>query len=135
MVVSDHVRWGDMDAYQHLNNTLFFRLFEQARMAYFERIHFSSPGDNDQIGPILAHTECHFLKPLTYPQALQIGTRVSHLDRDWLTMDYGLFFSADGQARLAACGTGKIVCYDYANGKRCDLPDSVVASIEALEKS
>ncbi len=121
-----------MDAFNHMNNAVYFRLFESARMAYFEKIRFSDPAQNNGRAPILAHTECYFLKPLAYPQKLLTGTRVAAMESDTLTMEYGLF-SASEKPVLAACGTGKIVCYDYENSKRAAFPESVSQRIRDVE--
>ncbi|MFK8028681.1 MAG: acyl-CoA thioesterase [Gammaproteobacteria bacterium] len=128
----EHVRWGDMDAYGHMNNTVFFRLFEAARMAYFEKIQFTDPKQNDGLAPILAHTECYFMKPLMYPQALYVGTRISQLQDDRFTMDYGLFIASEKPV-LAACGSGKVVCYDYNKGSKSHIPERVAMRIRELE--
>ena len=132
VVIDEQVRWGDMDAFGHMNNVFFFRLFESARMAYFERIAFTEPDDNGGLGPILAHTECYFRKPLTYPQSLKVGTRISTLKTDSFSMDYGIFINADDPV-LAACGSGRIVCFDYRNKTRAPLPEAVTQRIKALE--
>ena len=130
--VDEHVRWGDMDAFGHMNNTVFFGLFEAARMAYFEKIQFSDPRENDGLGPILAHTECYFMKPLAYPQALQVGTRISKLQDDRFTMDYGLFMAGEKPV-LAACGSGQVVCYNYDQGVKANIPKVIAERIGQLE--
>lgn len=121
-----------MDAFEHMNNVFFFRLFESARMAYFERIAFTEPDDNEGLGPILAHTECYFRKPLTYPQPLRVGTRISTLKTDGFSMDYGIYIDADKPV-LAACGSGRIVCFDYRNKTRGNIPQAVVDHVRTLE--
>ena len=37
IVITQEVIWADMDAYRHVNNAVYFRYFESARMAYFEK--------------------------------------------------------------------------------------------------
>src|SRR5687767_1167703 len=48
------VQWGDMDAFGHVNNTVYFRWFESARIAYFEKIGLNERMRRDRKGPILA---------------------------------------------------------------------------------
>src|SRR4051812_27249954 len=50
------VAWGDMDAFGHVNNTVYFRWFESARIAYFEKIGLNERMKRDKKGPILART-------------------------------------------------------------------------------
>lgn len=75
--VEIEVRWGDMDAYGHVNNTLFFRYFETARLRYFEDL----LKNNDIAMPtvVLAEMSCRFLQPLVYPATIVVGCRVSRL--------------------------------------------------------
>lgn len=132
VVIDEHVRWGDMDAYGHMNNAVFFRLFEGARMAYFERINFTEPNANEGLGPILAHTECYFRRPLAYPQSLTIGARIKALESDRFTMEYGIFISGD-EPVLAACGSGQIICYNYQQKVRGTIPPPVLDQIHKIE--
>ena len=71
------VAWGEMDAFGHVNNVVYFRYFETARIACFERIGYTESMREHQIGPILAHTECRFRLPLEYPDTITAATRVS----------------------------------------------------------
>lgn len=71
------IRWGDMDAYGHVNNTLFFRYFETARLHYFENL----LQNNDIAMPtiVLAEMNCRFLRPLVYPATITVSCCVSKL--------------------------------------------------------
>ena len=69
------IQWGDMDAYGHVNNTVYFRLFETARIAYLERCGFIESYERERIGAILRSTECHFRLPLGYPDDVLVGAR------------------------------------------------------------
>ncbi len=64
------VQWGDMDAFQHVNNVVYFRWFESARMRLFEAIGFTG---SDVVGPILHSTSCRYRAPIYYPDALVAG--------------------------------------------------------------
>ena len=77
VVIVTPVAWGEMDSLQHVNNIIYFRYFESARMAYFNQLDIWSYMNETGIGPILASTECRFRIPLTYPDTVSIGTRVT----------------------------------------------------------
>mgnify|MGYP006284439147 FL=1 len=72
VVIELPILWGHMDAFQHVNNIMFFRFFESARIAYFERIGFLDTMERTGIGPILASTRCKYISPseflLTFEQ-------------------------------------------------------------------
>src|SRR5688500_1058130 len=111
VVISVPVAWGEMDAFAHVNNTVYFRWFESARIAYFDRVAFREPALNGGIGPILASTQCRFRRPLSYPDTVRVGARVSELGVDRFTMEYRVVSVSSGA--LAAEGFGVVVAYDY----------------------
>lgn len=129
--ISIPVAWGDMDAFNHVNNTAYFRYFESARIAYFERIGMLAFMEEHGIGPILAHTECRFRIPLNYPDTLAADASVSELGEDRFLMQYKIT-SQKAQA-VAAEGTGRIVCLKYATGKKTAIPHALRSAICRLE--
>lgn len=123
------VAWGEMDAFAHVNNTTYFRYFESARIAYFRELEVQVVQDNG-IGPILAHTSCQFLIPLTYPDKLQIGTRVSKIGNSSFTMENAVWSSTRG---LAAYGTSIVVMVHYESGEKQTVSEAVREKIFALD--
>lgn len=125
------VAWGEMDAFEHVNNVVYFRYFESVRMAYFEAMAYTQHLADTGQGPILASTSCRFRRPLAYPDRLTLGAKVTELGTDRFTMAYALWSHA--QSTLAATAVGDIVHYDYAEGRKCDLPESLKANIRAID--
>lgn len=132
VVVRIPVAWGEMDAYQHVNNIVYFRYFETARITYFERVGLIQ-GGFEGVGPILASTDCRFKFPLTFPDTVAVGARVVGMDEDRFTMEYRVV--SERADRVAAEGRGVIVTYRYAEGKKAPVPDGLRTAIEALESS
>ena len=85
------------------------------------------------VGPILAATNCRFKIPLTYPDTVSIGSRVSEIQSDRFTMEY--YVVSHKHQRVAAEGTGLIVCFNYAENKKTPVPAEMKQRIEALEAS
>jgi len=131
VTIETPVRWGDMDAFQHVNNTLYFRYFESARIAYFEELDVMDFLSGAKIGPILASTSCRFRFPVTYPDTLVIGVRVSQMGADRFIMEY--LAVSQRHDKVAAEGDGLMVSYDYGSGRKAPLPDLVRTRIIALE--
>lgn len=125
------VQWGEMDAYGHVNNTVFFRHFESARIEYLDRCRFLEAYDRDKIGAILHSTGCRFRRPLFYPDTVIVGARASEVGEDRFTMTYRSVSTA--QNELAAEGTGIIVSYDYENRRPAPIPDYVREAIQQLQ--
>ena len=105
MVVEMPVAWGEMDAYGHVNNTVYFRYFEQARIAYLERIGFTDEALRGGVGPILASTHCRFRHPLRYPDRVLSATRVTEVAEDRFVMEYRVV--SDGARRGGGGGGGR----------------------------
>src|SRR5437870_5947740 len=103
------VAWGEMDSYRHVNNVVYFRYFENARLEYFRRLDWFNYERETGIGPILASTSARFRRALTYPDTIRIGARVIAVDSDRLTFDYRLVSERLGT--MAADGQGIIVTY------------------------
>ena len=124
------IAWGDMDAFGHVNNTVFFRLFESARIAYLDRIEFR--GTDGGVGPILASTHCRFRRPLVYPDRVRVGARVTELSDDRFTMEYVIVNQRD---EVAAEGGGVVVSYDYRAGAKAPLPAQVREAIRKVDEA
>ncbi len=128
--VRETVRWGDMDAFGHVNNTVYLRYFEGARIAYFERVGFLGEAGM-RAGPILAATDCRFRIPLEYPDTVWTGARVTELGEDRFVMAYRVV--SEAHAAVAAEGGGRIVVFNYVDKHKTPIPDAIRRRIEALE--
>ncbi len=133
VVIPATVFWADMDAYGHVNNTVYLKWFESARIAYFETIGFSEHKADTGIGPILASTRCKFLLPMTYPDTAWVGGRAGDLEADRFVMHYAV--ATQRHERLAAVGEGLIVAYDYRRLEKAGLPVEIAEAITTLEGS
>jgi acyl-CoA thioester hydrolase len=109
VVIEAAVAWGEMDSMGHVNNIVYFRYFESARIAYFERVGFMSHMAETGVGPILASTRCRFRLPLAYPDTVSIGAKVGETGEDRFVMKYLVVSHARGKA--AAEGEGLIVAF------------------------
>jgi acyl-CoA thioester hydrolase len=131
VIIQIPIAWGDMDAFQHVNNTVYFRHFESARLAYFEKIEVMQVMEETGIGPILAATSCVYKIPLTYPDTVSVGVRVDRIEEDRYAMSYATVSHKHG--KLAASGTGDIVSFDYRKGRKAPVPEVIEARIRSLE--
>lgn len=130
-VLTVPVQWGEMDAYGHVNNTVFFRFFESARIEYLDRCGFLEAYGTHGVGAILHSTECRFRLPLVHPDTVQVGARVTAVADDRFTMAYRIVsLSADA---VAADGSGVVVAFDYRSRRKTSLPDQVRERIAALD--
>ncbi|MBK8048076.1 MAG: acyl-CoA thioesterase [Anaerolineales bacterium] len=126
------VAWGEMDAFQHVNNIVYLRYAESARVAYLEQAGLSDALQTSGVGPILASIQCRYKFPLTYPDTVRVGVRVSEVGDDRFTVVFRIVSTR--HQRIAAEGDSVIVSYDYQLGKKVSLPAGMRASIEAIEQ-
>src|SRR5258708_24446802 len=111
VVIDQVVDWGDMDSFQHVNNVVYFRYFENARAEYFERMDWMPYLKETGIGPIVATAQARFRRALTYPDTLKVGIRVSEMGVDRYTMDYRIVSTKLNE--VATTGDTVVVAFDY----------------------
>ena len=132
VIIEITVAWGEMDAFQHVNNVAYFRYFESARIAYFDRLGAMSEMERSGCGPILAETRCRFRAPLQYPDRLAVGARVTEVSDNRFTMEYAVASTKAG--RIAAEGDGIIVWYDYRARQKTPISASLRERIDEIER-
>lgn len=113
------VRWGDLDRYGHLNNTLYFRYFEQARIEWIEQKDFRVDPDETE-GVVIVHADCTFLIPVNYPATAIVKVFAGEPGRSSVMNWYELY--VEGDERLFATGSAKLVWIDNRTGKSLPLP-------------
>lgn len=132
VVVEIPVAWGEMDSFQHVNNVVYFRYFESARIAYSDRIGLQDYKEKTGIGPILGSSSCKYKVPLTYPDTVSVGAKVTGIEEDRFTMSY--IIVSHRHQKIAAEGDGVIVMYDYREGKKTAIPDAIRRRIQDIER-
>src|SRR5437870_11424548 len=109
VVVVQEVLWGEMDAYQHVNNVAYFRYFENSRLEYFRRLGWFDFEKATGIGPILQATSARFRRALTYPDTIHIGTRLLEMKDDRFVIEHKIVSEALDD--VATVGEGVIVTF------------------------
>jgi acyl-CoA thioester hydrolase len=130
-IISQAVQWGDMDAANHVNNTVYLRYFESARIEFFNQIGFMDFTGDGGVGPILAEATCKYKAPLTFPDTIKITARIlpDSLTEYGFTMQHVVF--SEKLQRIAAEGTSRIVCYDYQNKRKALIPKELIDKLLA----
>lgn len=116
------IRWGDMDAMGHVNNTVYFRYFEQARIAWFEAV--GCPPDPSGVGPVIISAHCTFLKQLRYPGDIEVDTLVGDFGRSSFHAIH-LIRRVDDPSVVMAEGGAKVVWVDQRVEKSVPLPEAM----------
>lgn len=123
------VRWGDMDALGHVNNTVFFRYLESARIAWFDAQGMARWAGSASEGPGLVRTDLNFRRQVRYPARLQVETSVTRIGDRSFDHVYRIVDLAAGE--VCADGSATMVWVDYALGRAVPLPSPLRAALEA----
>ncbi|MFN8353898.1 MAG: thioesterase family protein [Spirosomataceae bacterium] len=134
-VVELKVQWGDMDAAQHVNNTVYLRWFETARINYFNQIGFMDFRGGNGIGPILAESTCKYKLPVTYPDTVLVGARILPETINEFGYQMHHIVVSQRHQRIAAEGIARLVCYDYQALKKAPVPQALREKILSLENT
>jgi len=126
------VQWGDQDAMQHVNNVVYFRWCESARIEYFGRIGLADRRSADHVGPILASIKCDFRRQLNFPDSIRIGARIAKIGRTSLTMVHRVV--SEAQRAVVAEAESTMVVFDYDAGKPHPVPEAMRQAIETVEE-
>lgn len=113
-----NIAWGDMDALGHVNNARYFDYFQEARIEWLAGLGLDL---QQTTGPVVMHIACTYLKPVVYPAALTITSRLHSLGRSSMLIDHDLY----QEERLMAQGICKIVWVDYLQNKSIPFPEKI----------
>jgi acyl-CoA thioester hydrolase len=121
------IRWGDMDAMGHVNNTVYFRYLEIARIDWMRSI--GCQPDPDGEGPVIVNAFCNFYKQLEYPGEVLLKMYVSDPGRtsfeSWATME-----RPDDPGVVYAAGGATTVWVNFPAQKSAPLPHSMRQHLE-----
>lgn len=125
------VQWGDQDAFEHVNNVVYYRWMESARIEYFRQAGLGSRVSPEGVGPILASLKCDFRRQLNYPDSVLVSASITSIGRTSLKMAH-LVYSTTQQA-IVAEGDSVVVMFDYNVQRPTPVADDVRARINAFE--
>jgi len=120
------IRWGDMDAMGHVNNTIYFRYLEIVRLEWLFKV--GGPPDASATGPVIVNAFCNFIRQLEFPGNILARHYVSNPGRStfdtWITLE-----RIDQPGLVYAEGGATTVWTDFKQQKSVPLPDWMRALI------
>ena len=122
-------RWMDNDAYGHVNNVIYYSYFDTAVNEHLIR----AGGLDIERDPVVGYTvetSCRFLRPLTFPQLVDAGLRVTKLGTSSVVYEIGLF--AAGEHTPSAEGRFVHVWVDRATQRPSRVPDKIRRALAPL---
>lgn len=125
------VEWHQLDAAQHVNNVVYLRWFETARIEYMARLGYVTMEQVSEIGPVVASLECKYISPVFFPDRVSLGVRVTEVREDRFLMQCHIVSHA--QKKLAAIAHCVIVTYDHVKKQKQQVPEEARQRIAQLE--
>ena len=123
-------RWSDNDAYGHLNNVVYYALFDSAVNAILIEAGLLDPGSSPIIG-LVVESNCHFYASLTYPEQAEVGVAVERLGRS--SVRYRLAVFKAGANEAAAAGGYTHVYVERATNRPVPIPEAHRRLMEGLK--
>ena len=116
------IRWGDMDAMGHVNNTVYFRYMEQARISWFDAL---VPEEEawKSTGIVIANATCNFKRPFNYPGTVEIKVFTGAPGGSSVPTFYEM--RLESEAAVYADGEATVVFIDMKTQKPVRIPDEI----------
>ena len=125
-------RWSDNDAYHHINNVVYYSLFDTAVNEALIRAGLLDVRHSPTVG-LVVETGCRYFAPLTFPDLVEAGISVSHIGRSSVRYEIGLF--RQGADDPAAQGHFVHVYVDRESSRPVSVPPNVRSFLEGLRPS
>jgi acyl-CoA thioester hydrolase len=125
-----NIDWADLDLFGHVNNVVFFKYIQTARVNYCEQIGLTSLDDKNKLSFMVASSQCRFKKPLYYPGQIIVKARIDWIKNSSFQLDYLIMKSEE----LIAEGTDIIVVFDPVNKTKVTMPDDMRARVAQVEE-
>jgi acyl-CoA thioester hydrolase len=125
------ILWGNLDSFGHVNNLVFLRWAEAARVEYLMKVDQFPELPPEGVGPILASQKCDYRRQLNFPGTVLVGTRISRLGRSSMRMEHVIV--SQEMCAVVAEVDSTLVLLDYSTGKAEPIPQEVREVIAGLE--
>ena len=116
------IRWGDMDAMGHVNNTVYFRFMEQARIGWFDAL-VPEEAAWKSTGIVIANATCNFKRPFTYPGTIDVKVYTGAPGGSSVPTHYDLVLVEDQV--VYADGQATVVFIDMKTQKPVRIPEEI----------
>ena len=123
------VQWGDQDAFGHVNNVVYFRWFESARVDLLNECHSAVTMSGTGLGPSLASVKCDYRRQLRFPDTVYIGSKITRAGRSSAEMTHAIVSREQGE--IVAEGVSVIVVFDYTTQRVTRIPDDLRQQFDA----
>ncbi|MDR8525784.1 acyl-CoA thioesterase [Shewanella fidelis] len=127
------VAWGEMDALQHVNNVVYFRYFETARIDFFKQINLLEQLKITSVGPVISENQARYKRPVTFPDTLTVGVSISDIKDDRFMMHYTVY--SQSQQAVTTVGSSQVVMFNFKTGQKATLTPELIDALKTYEQA
>ena len=118
-IFEQQVSWGDMDAFGHVNNVIYYRYIESARISFLNELGVF----NYLINVVVSSNNCQYFSPVVYPDILKIEVKILEVRNSAFRMHYILW--SENQQKIVAASEAVIVCVNQDNNQKVMIPSDL----------
>ena len=115
------VRWRDLDAFSHVNNSVYLTYVEETRIRWMQTL---ACWNSSEVAPVVANTNVNYRRQLDWPGHLEVTLHAARLGNSSVTIAHRIV-SVDDPDALYSDGETVMVWVDPATGKSVPLPEAV----------
>jgi acyl-CoA thioester hydrolase len=127
-----NVAWGEMDALQHVNNVVYFRYFETARIDFFNQVNLLEDLQTTGVGPVISENNARYKRPVTFPDTVLVGVTISDIQADRFMMHYTVF--SQQQNAITTIGSSQVVMFNFKTGKKATLNEPLIEALKTYSQ-
>ncbi|HEY2346683.1 MAG TPA: thioesterase family protein [Xanthomonadaceae bacterium] len=123
------VRWRDLDAFNHVNNAMYLRYLEEARLRWLMTL--AGPWMDESVAPVVASALVNFKRPIAWPEDVTVELFADRVGNTSFTLGHRILSAKDASA-LYCDGHVVMVWFDKRTGKSAPLPEAVRSALPVL---
>lgn len=124
------IDWSELDTFGHVNNVVFYRYIQSARVRFWEQIGLYDKYERDKIAPLLANAAIDFKKPLYYPGNVIIEYQPTFIKNTSFGLEYKI---KNDNMEIVAIGKDIMVLFDFKENLKMNIPDFLRKNIQQFK--
>ncbi len=124
--ISLRIDWSELDVFGHINNVMFNKYAQAARLNYVDTIGLMELHKTQNIGFMVAETNCQFKKELLFPGNIHIQTKIDFVKNTSFALEHIMTNDSD---ELVAIAKDVLVVFDFTQKEKCLIPEEIKEKI------
>ena len=116
------IDWSEIDSFGHVNNVMFMKYVQAARLNYVDGIGLMRLHKTQNIGFMVAETNCKFKKELHFPGYVSVYSKVAFVKNTSFSLEHII---KNSDEEIVAISTDILVVFDFNKNEKCLIPDEI----------